>query len=57
MIETSSSWMLNSDARLSKSVRIRADTDSRWVISSAASNWATMALRTSLPMEGRTRSS
>lgn len=32
-------------------------TCSRWVMSSAASNWATMDLRTSFPMEGRTRSS
>ena len=57
MMETSSRAMLNSEARLRRSVRIRALTASRWVISSAASNWATMALRTSLPMEGRTRSS
>ena len=57
MMETSSRAMLNSEARLSKSVRMRAETDSRCVISSAASNWATMDLRTSLPMEGRTRSS
>jgi len=54
---TSSRAMLNSEARLRRSVRMRAETASRWVISSAASNWATMALRTSFPMEGRTRSS
>lgn len=57
MMETSSRAMLNSWARLSRSVRMRWDTASRWVMSSAASNWATMALRTSLPMDGRTRSS
>ena len=57
MMETSSRAMLNSWARRRRSVRMREETDSRWVISSAASNWATMDLRTSLPMEGRTRSS
>jgi hypothetical protein len=36
---------------------MRLLTASRCVISSAASNWATMDLRTSFPMEGRTLSS
>ena len=57
VIETSSRAILNSLARLRRSVRMRWETASRWVMSSAASNWATMAFRTSLPMEGRTRSS
>lgn len=57
MIETSSRAMLNCSARRKRSVRMRLETASRWVMSSAASNWATMAFRTSFPMEGRTRSS
>ena len=57
VIDTSSRAMLNSLARLRRSARMRWETASRWVMSSAASNWATMAFRTSLPMEGRTRSS
>lgn len=57
VMETSSSAILNSEARFNKSVLIRADTASRCVISSAASNCATIALRTSLPIDGRTRSS
>lgn len=57
MMETSSSAMLNSWARLRRSVRILLETASRWVMSSAASNWATMDFKTSFPMEGRTLSS
>ena len=57
VIDTSSRAILNSLARLRRSARMRWETASRCVISSAASNWATMAFRTSLPMEGRTRSS
>jgi len=57
VMETSSRAMLNSEARLRRSLRMRLETASRWVMSSAASNWATMAFRTSLPIEGRTRSS
>ena len=34
-----------------------ARTMSRWVISSLASNWATVDLRISLPIDGRMRSS
>ena len=53
--ETSSRTMLNSRARLRRSSLMRDDTISRCVMSSAASNWATMAFRTSLPIDGRTR--
>lgn len=56
-METSSSSIPKSFARLRRSSRIRAETISRFVMSSDASNCATIAFSTSLPIEGRTRSS
>ncbi|CCJ30277.1 unnamed protein product [Pneumocystis jirovecii] len=47
--------MPNSDARLTRSSRTFDETTSRWVISSAASNCATIDFKTSFPIDGSTR--
>mmetsp|Transcript_16339 Transcript_16339/g.51345 ORF Transcript_16339/g.51345 Transcript_16339/m.51345 type:complete len:201 (+) Transcript_16339:387-989(+) len=57
VMATSSSWMLKSLARAVSPSRILWDTWSRMVRSWSALYWATTDLSTSLPIEGRTRSS
>lgn len=55
--ETSSRTMLKTCALLAKLSRTSLATFSRWVMSWLALNWATTLLRTSLTIDGSTRSS